>query len=341
MGKPDVPAQTQERPLILVSLCAATFRRPDGLDRLVRSLARVQLSKSQVALELHVVDNDPDGSAETVCSDLHPEVPFPINYHIEPRRGIPYARNRSVAMIAPEADFAVFVDDDETVEPDWLEQLLRVQREYDADVVSGPVLPRFLSTPSPWIVKGRFFEHDRHQTGDRVDRAYTNNTLVRVEVLRRMAPQFDERMVLSGGSDKQFFRRVHEAGYRMVWANDAIVYEWVRHHDTADRKKRAPGLGPRGPHVYHWVLSALQRAAAPATHSALRAAPEPDLPAPHMLWCRNARRTFRNALRRVSPNARHLNRRPGRQQTTDFDEHRNLCLDMQTSRRPNQAAGGP
>jgi len=235
MGKPDVPAQTQERPLILVSLCVATFRRPDGLDRLVRSLARVELSKSQVALELNVVDNDPDGSAEPVCSNLRPEVGFPVNYHIEPRRGIPYARNRSVAMIAPEADFAVFVDDDETVEPDWLEQLLRVQRERDADVVSGPVLPRFLSAPSPWIVKGRFFEHDRHQTGDRIDRAYTNNTLVRVEVLRRMAPQFDERMVLSGGSDKQFFRRVHEAGYRMVWANDAIVYEWVPQSRMSER----------------------------------------------------------------------------------------------------------
>lgn len=227
MGKPDVPAQTQERPLILVSLCVATFGRPEGLDRLARSLARLKPSEFRVALELNVVDNDPDGSAEPVCSKLRSEVRFPINYHIEPRRGIPYARNRSVAMIAPEADFAVFVDDDETVEPDWLEQLLRVQRENDADVVSGPVLPRFLSTPSPWMVKGRFFEHDRHQTGDRIDRAYTNNTLVRVEVLRRMAPQFDERMVLSGGSDKQFFRRVREAGYRMVWANDAIVYEWV------------------------------------------------------------------------------------------------------------------
>ena len=229
------PAETGESRPSLVSLCVATFRRTEGLERLVRSLARVEFSKSQVALELNVVDNDPDGSAEPVCSNLRPEVGFPINFRIEPRRGIPFARNCSVAMIAPEADFAVFVDDDETVKPDWLEQLLRVQREHDADVVSGPVLPRFLSAPPPWIVKGRFFEPARHKTGKRIDRAYTNNTLVRPDVLRRTAPPFDERMVLTGGTDKLFFRHVHEAGYRMVWADEAIVYDWVPESRTTVR----------------------------------------------------------------------------------------------------------
>jgi hypothetical protein len=39
--------------------------------------------------------------------------------------------------------------------------------------------------------------------------------------------RFDERHPLSGGSDSYFFRRVREMGYRMIWADQALVTEWV------------------------------------------------------------------------------------------------------------------
>jgi succinoglycan biosynthesis protein ExoM len=211
----------------LVSLCVITFRRPVGLSRLVRSVARLDFPADLARIELNVVDNDADGSAKSICATLAQEVDFPLKYAVEPRRGIPFARNRSVAMIDPQAEFAIFVDDDEAVTPGWLKELLRVQQRHAADVVAGPVLARFLHTPPAWIVRGRFFELPRHATGTRIDCAYTNNTLVRVSALRKMKPLFDERLALTGGSDTHLFRRVHKAGFKMVWADDALVHDYV------------------------------------------------------------------------------------------------------------------
>jgi succinoglycan biosynthesis protein ExoM len=227
--------------LPLVSVCVATFRRPDGLRRLVRSLAMLRFTSHPARIELNVVDNDPAGRARGVCAALRREVSFPIKCEVEPRRGISFARNRSVRMADPASDFVVFVDDDETVAPSWLDELLRVQRVYDADVVTGPAMPEFTSPPPTWIVKGQFFDPLRFATGKRLEHAFTNNVLVRVAVLRKMAetlPQplpveeggyvlFDERLGLTGGEDTHFFRRVSKAGFTIVWADEAVVHDFI------------------------------------------------------------------------------------------------------------------
>jgi hypothetical protein len=38
---------------------------------------------------------------------------------------------------------------------------------------------------------------------------------------------FDERIGLGGGSDFEFFRRAHLAGYTIVWADRAVIEEWT------------------------------------------------------------------------------------------------------------------
>jgi hypothetical protein len=38
---------------------------------------------------------------------------------------------------------------------------------------------------------------------------------------------FDERSPLTGGEDARFFLRVSDAGFRIVWADDAVVHEWI------------------------------------------------------------------------------------------------------------------
>jgi glycosyltransferase involved in cell wall biosynthesis len=59
-----------------------------------------------------------------VCEELNAELPWPVRYEIEPRRGIPFARNRAVACVVDEADFVAFIDDYEEPMPSWLEASL-------------------------------------------------------------------------------------------------------------------------------------------------------------------------------------------------------------------------
>lgn len=210
-----------------VDVCIATYRRPEGLLRLLGALQALRTPDVEPELRVVVVDNDAGESARSVCEDARSWFCAPLVYAVEKRRGIPQARNAAAAIALHGADFLAFVDDDEVPDPGWLAELLRVQRASEADAVAGPVLPRFAPGTPGWIERGGFFEPSRRATGTAIDKAYTGNVLVRTAALAGMERLFDERMALSGGSDEEFFRRFAASGRRIVWADGAIVHEWV------------------------------------------------------------------------------------------------------------------
>jgi succinoglycan biosynthesis protein ExoM len=210
-----------------VAVCVATFRRPAGLERLLHGLEGLAFAGEAPSLEIVVVDNDPEQSARATCEALRPGLRWPLRYEPEPRRGISHARNRAVAASRSWADFVAFIDDDEAPEPDWIEQLLRVQASYDADVVCGPVIRHFESEPPEWVKKGGFFVDARYPTGTDIPDPATNNVLIRTAVFGESDEPFDLRFGLTGGEDTHFFLRLGRAGRKMVWADEARVNEWV------------------------------------------------------------------------------------------------------------------
>jgi glycosyltransferase involved in cell wall biosynthesis len=212
---------------VRLAVCVNTYLRPDGLGRFLQALAGAVFANPVPRVDVVVVDNDAEGSAREVCEHARDWFPFDLHYVVEKRRGIPQARNTALSVAMPLADFVVITDDDVEPTPGWLAELLRVQKLYRADVVSGPNPPRFIEQPPAWVVEGRFFESPRWETGTSIDKAATNNVLVRCETLERMDRLFDESLGLQGCDDTEFFRRVAREGHRMVWADDAIVYECV------------------------------------------------------------------------------------------------------------------
>jgi hypothetical protein len=131
-----------------------------------------------------------------------------------------------VETAGDDVDFIAMVDDDQVPPPDWLDALLRAQAAFDADVVTGPVLPYFPTPPAPWIRDGRFFNRPRYRTGHELTHTHTGNVLVRRSVFERTG-RFDDRFALTGGEDLEFFRRARLQGSRIVWADDASVEEWI------------------------------------------------------------------------------------------------------------------
>ena len=132
---------------VRVAVCVITHQRPEGLTRLIRALDALSFQKEPPNLQIIVVDNDSTGSALGVCERLRDDVQWPVEYTREPRRGIPQARNKAVQCAVNQAEFLAFIDDDEVPDMSWLDELLRVQRTHDADVVAGPVVPHFMELP--------------------------------------------------------------------------------------------------------------------------------------------------------------------------------------------------
>jgi succinoglycan biosynthesis protein ExoM len=211
-----------------VAICIATCRRPRWLAASLKSLAELVIDKGSTELRVIVVDNDPAGTAREPVSAVQPAFPWPLSYELEPQQGISFARNRAVRLaLGWEADFLAFLDDDETASPGWLTELLLAQQEYNADVVTGPVLPLYEAGVAEWAVQGRFFERPRHRSGTFLKCARSGNCLVSRSLVARSSTPFHPAFALGGGGDTHFFRRVHREGARIVWADAAVVHERV------------------------------------------------------------------------------------------------------------------
>lgn len=210
-----------------ISIVIATMGRPRMLEQLLTRLDGQLLGSPEPEVELVIVDNDPAQLARPACERYQSGGRFPLRYVVEPRRGIPFARNTGIESVPAGRDFVIFVDDDELPEPGWLVELLRVQRACDADVVSGPIESILPANAPRWATAGKIFAHRRFRTGTSITWCGTCNVLVRTRVFAELHPWFDVRLALSGGSDRYFFRRVHAAGFRCVWADEALVREEV------------------------------------------------------------------------------------------------------------------
>jgi succinoglycan biosynthesis protein ExoM len=208
-----------------IAICVATFRRPAGLRNLMLGMNRL-LRGMDVDFRSVVVDNDACGSAQQALNEISMDLSYPVEYVLEPNRGLSFARNTALDH-ALDADAIVFIDDDEVPDPKWLNELVMAQQLYSADVVKGTVLSRFSQPVPDWIVKGGFFDRPRPATGTVLSEAATNNVLISSKVLRRTGIRFDPQFALSGNEDTDFFLRLNAAGARIIAADTAIVHETV------------------------------------------------------------------------------------------------------------------
>lgn len=218
-----------------ITICIATYDRQEGLRSALQGVSRLDLPpRLREAVSVLVVDNNPDGRARAVADEVRTWFPLPLGYVHEQKSGISRARNAALDNTEG-SDFVAFLDDDEIPEPAWLTTLLATQAAFDADVVSGPTLPRFDRPPSPWLVAGHFWDPARHPDGALVDTAYSGNVLFRRATVMRHAIRFDEAIGHIGGEDVDFFDRLRRAGATLRYSDNAIAFETIPPHRTTLR----------------------------------------------------------------------------------------------------------
>lgn len=213
-----------------ISICISTYKRPEGISRLLNALNKLDFNKHGAPdIELIVVDNDSLASAREVCENFRSISRWKLIYEVEVQQGVSYARNRTVELATKEADYIAFIDDDEVPDPNWLDELLIAQEEYSADVVSGPVYPLFddKSLLPDWVEKGGFFSPLELKTGSSLNAAFTNNVLVNATLLRGLKIVFDPRFAIKGSEDTHLFMRLRKMGAQIIWTNEAIVFEHI------------------------------------------------------------------------------------------------------------------
>ncbi len=178
-------------------------------------------------LEVHIVDNASDSTLAEDVQIWGTTTPVPLRYWIEPRRGIPYARNTACEQsLKHQADWVVFIDDDELACKGWLNAYAKAVSQYTADAYTGPVKYIFPSDSADWLAnKNKYGTAD----GANQTRAATNNVMIAKHVISTdgMNLSFDNQMTMTGGSDSDFFKRVVADGGKIVFVKNALVSEEV------------------------------------------------------------------------------------------------------------------
>jgi succinoglycan biosynthesis protein ExoM len=205
-----------------VVVAVATFRRPDSLARLLPYVVD-QVRALGPDSSVVVVDNDPEASARSTVAPWPEDL---VRYVHEPRPGIAAARNRAL-LEAQHADAIVFIDDDETPEPGWLDALVRTWRHYRCDAVAGPTVPVLEEPVTPWVRACPTFRAPSRVTGTVCLGAGSGNLLLDLGTLRGEGLTFSDAYGLTGGSDTLLTRTLSRRGGVIRWCEEARASEIV------------------------------------------------------------------------------------------------------------------
>lgn len=200
-----------------VSLCICTFRRA----HVVETLASVAAStRPHPWRDIIVIDNDDTPSARDLVTGAAARLGLQLRHVHAPARNISIARN--AALDSADTRWIAFLDDDETVCPDWLHRLLGCA-EGTAAVV-GRTMALYPEGAPRWLAQCDF--HSAAMNG-RAESAYTGNSLIDRHFARDHGIAFDETLGRTGGEDTMFFRQLHDAGGRIAYCADSVVLEPV------------------------------------------------------------------------------------------------------------------
>ena len=240
-------------PHITVVIC--TRERPGALARCLDSL----LAQEYPGYRILVVDNAPvtGATAEVVRAAGRRG---PVDYLVEPKGGLSFARNTAVA--AAPGEILAWLDDDEYADPNWLAEVARALADHpEADVVSGVIVPAELETQAQlWFEqfgghsKGRGFRPDvfSPRSAHRQSPLYPlppfgtgANMTFRAGVIERIGG-FDTALGAGtpamGSEDTLAFTQVLVGGGTIVYQPSAITHHYHR-RDLEGLHKQMVGYG--------------------------------------------------------------------------------------------------
>jgi len=211
-----------------VIVCIPTFRRPNGLERLLSALANL---KTETRVSVLVADNDAEGQEglDVCLKVLARGYRWPLEAFVAPERGIAQARNALAEhALRKRWDFMAMLDDDEWPAANWLDAFLRAQAETKAHALHGAVLRVHETAPGLLASYCDGITDWRGRSGPIPLVESTSNALIARAALEAMPrPWFDLAFGLTGGEDLDFFTRMKAQGARFAWADGAVAYAFV------------------------------------------------------------------------------------------------------------------
>lgn len=219
----------EDRVFITVALC--THNHAERLPCTLEGLKR--LAKPTRPWEIVVVDNGcTDGTTALLAETSWRPAQVPVRVVREERLGLSNARNR--ALREARGKYILFIDDDETPDPEWLLAYERAMLNHVPDALGGRIEVLFEHGRRPsWLQDellgflGRLDYGEGRWLTEPSTPFYGGNFAVRCEVFDN-AGNFDPELgrmghINIGGEDTEFYRRLIANGLKVRWVPDATI----------------------------------------------------------------------------------------------------------------------
>lgn len=173
--------------------------------------------------EVIVVDNASDEDIKSVIEQFDQ-----AKFAFEEQPGSYVARNKGISLAKGEV--IAFTDADCIPQPDWIERgVVSLQNVSDCGLVAGRIDLFFQDPSNPTAVELYESIEMNFSQAVNVEQDHfgvTANLFTFKSVLDKVG-YFDS--TLKSGGDREWGERVFEAGYRQIYANDALVTHPARH----------------------------------------------------------------------------------------------------------------
>ena len=222
-----------------LSIIISTYNNAQSLVRTLVSVAEQEADKSM--WECVVVNNASTDNTEALFQEFASEHQE-LNLRLvnEPKQGLSYARNCGIAE--SKGDILVFIDDDETVNREFVSAYIDIFDNHGAFVGAGAVVPRYDSARPKWmsyytekmIANPINLGNEVVTITSKITPAGGNMAFNR-EIFN-LYGGFNTALgrkgeALLGGEENDMFDRVRSLGERVFYAPNAVVY-----HHIADKK---------------------------------------------------------------------------------------------------------
>lgn len=207
-------------------------------DRLVRTLEDLgSLQQPDAPWEFLVIDNGcRDNTSELLARHTWPEG-WQVRIVREEKLGLSNARNRAIAEAW--GGYVIFMDDDETADPDWLRAFERLILAKQPDAFGGRIKVLFEDTRPAWLTDELLGFLGELNRGDAImpltdpyTSFYGGNFGFRKAVCQTIG-NFDAMLGRkgtdnTGGEEIDFYRRLLQAELKVWWTPEAIIHHRIQ-----------------------------------------------------------------------------------------------------------------
>lgn len=216
-----------------VALC--THNHAERLLRTLGDLPRIRTPRA--TWELLLIDNaSSDSTPDLLARHVWPHG-WTVRVVREEQLGIANARNRAIQEA--DGEYLIFIDDDETADPNWLCAYERLIEAHDPDAFGGRIEVLFEDTCPAWLSDELLGFLGKLDWSDEIMPLthpsmplYTGNFGFRLSVCDSIG-RFDTTLGRlgsenNGGEDVDFYRRLLHAGFSIWWTPEAVIHHRIQ-----------------------------------------------------------------------------------------------------------------